>query len=310
METLANLISFVRSAELGSFSEAARRLALTPAAVSRNVAMLERNLGVRLFHRSTRRLALTEAGEAFRLAIAGSLDDIQTAITGISSDSGEPAGVLKVSMAPTFGVMHLLPMLPAFLARYPRIRPEWHFENRPVDIAAEGYDAAIGGGFDLSPGIVARTLAPAHIVAVASPAYMAGRVAPGDPAGLTELDGIVMRSLQSGRIRHWTMRDAVGNESAATLCEDIVVNDPAAMREAARLGLGVALLAMPDVLPELETGALVRLVPRWYADAGAISVYYASRTLLPGKTRAFVDWVADVFKRERLAERFAGSLGS
>ncbi|UKK86318.1 LysR family transcriptional regulator [Sphingopyxis sp. BSN-002] len=310
METLANLISFVRSAELGSFSEAARRLALTPAAVSRNVAMLERNLGVRLFHRSTRRLTLTEAGEAFRLAIAGSLDEIQAAIAGVASDSGEPAGVLKVSMAPTFGVMHMLPMLPAFLARYPRIRPEWHFENRPVDIVAEGYDAAIGGGFDLSPGVVARSLAPAHIVAVASPAYMAGRVAPNDPAGLTELDGIVMRSLQSGRIRHWTMRDAVGNESAATLREDIVVNDPAAMREVARLGMGVALLAMPDVLPELESGTLVRLVPRWYADAGAISVYYASRTLLPGKTRAFVDWVADVFKRERLAERFAGSLGS
>ena len=310
METLANLISFVRSAELGSFSEAARRLALTPAAVSRNVTMLERNLGVRLFHRSTRRLTLTEAGEAFRLAIAGSLDDIQVAIAGIASDSGEPAGVLKVSMAPTFGVMHLLPMLPAFLARYPRIRPEWHFENRPVDIVAEGYDAAIGGGFDLSPGVVARALAPAHIVAVASPAYMAGRVAPGDPAGLVEFEGIVMRSLQSGRIRHWMMRDAVGNESAATLREDIVVNDPAAMREVARLGLGVALLAMPDVLPELESGKLVRLVPRWYADAGAISVYYASRTLLPGKTRAFVDWVADVFKRERLAERFAGSLGS
>ena len=77
METLANLISFVRSAELDSFSEAARRLALTPAAVSRNVAMLERNLGVRLFHRSTRRLTLTDAGEAFRLAIAGSLDEIQ-----------------------------------------------------------------------------------------------------------------------------------------------------------------------------------------------------------------------------------------
>lgn len=308
METLANLESFVRSAELGSFSEAARRLGLTPAAVSRNVAILERNLGVRLFQRSTRRLTLTEAGEAFRLAIAGSLDDIQAAIAGVASDSGEPAGTLKVSMAPTFGVMHLLPMLPAFLARYPRIRPEWHFENRPVDIVAEGYDAAIGGGFDLSPGIVARTLAPAHIVAVASPVYMAGRVAPGDPAGLVELDGIVMRSLQSGRVRHWTMRNAAGDESAATLREDIVVNDPAAMREAARLGLGVALLAMPDVLPELDSGALVRLVPRWYADAGAISVYFASRTLLPGKTRAFVDWVAEAFKRERLAERFAGSL--
>lgn len=310
METLANLESFVRSAELGSFSEAARRLALTPAAVSRNVAMLERNLGVRLFHRSTRKLTLTEAGEAFRLAIAGSLGDIQAAIAGIASDSGEPAGVLKVSMAPTFGIMHILPTLPGFLARYPRIRPEWHFENRAVDIIAEGYDAAIGGGFDLSPGIVARALAPAHIVAVASPAYMSGRVAPTDPAALAAFDGIVMRSLQTGRIRHWTMRDAAGAERMATLSEDVVVNDPAAMREAARLGLGVALLAMPDVLPDLESGVLVRLVPRWYADAGAISVYYASRTLLPGKTRAFIDWLADVFKRERLAERFAGSLGT
>ncbi|MGN7932909.1 LysR substrate-binding domain-containing protein [Sphingopyxis sp. 22461] len=310
METLANLESFVRSAELGSFSEAARRLALTPAAVSRNVAMLERNLDVRLFHRSTRKLTLTEAGEAFRSAISGSLEDIQAAIAGIASDSGEPAGVLKVSMAPTFGMMHILPMLPGFLARYPRIRPEWHFENRAVDIVAEGYDAAIGGGFDLSPGIVARTLAPAHIVAVASPAYMAGRVAPTEPAALAALDGIVMRSLQSGRIRHWTMRNAEGAEAAVMLREDIVVNDPAAMREAARLGLGAALLAMPDVMSDLESGALVRLVPRWYADAGAISVYFASRTLLPGKTRAFVDWIADTFKRERFAERLAGSIGS
>lgn len=310
METLANLESFVRSAELGSFSEAARRLALTPAAVSRNVAMLERNLGVRLFHRSTRKLTLTEAGEAFRLAISGSLDDIQAAIAGIASDSGEPAGVLKVSMAPTFGMMHILPMLPDFLARYPRIRPEWHFENRPVDVIAEGYDAAIGGGFDLSPGIVARTLAPAHIVAVASPAYMAGRVAPSEPAALASFDGIVMRSLQSGRTRHWTMRNAAGDKSVAPLREDIIVNDPAAMREAARIGLGVALLAMPDVLPELERGALVRLLPRWYADAGAIAIYFASRTLLPGKTRAFVDWVSEAFKREQLAARFAGSLGA
>lgn len=310
METLANLECFVRSAESGSFSEAARKLALTPAAVSRNVAMLERNLGVRLFHRSTRKLTLTEVGEAFRLAISGSLGDIQAAISGITTEGGEPAGVLKVSMAPTFGIMHILPVLPAFLKRYPRIRPEWHFENRPVDIVAEGYDVAIGGGFDLSPGIVARTLAPAHIVAVASPAYMGERVAPADPEALSLLDGIVMRSLQSGRIRHWTMRNAAGAESAATLSEDIVVNDPAAMREAARLGLGVALLALPDVLPDVESGALVRLLPRWYADAGAISVYFASRTLLPGKTRVFVDWIAETFKRDGLAARFAGSLGS
>lgn len=94
----------------------------------------------------------------------------------------------------------------------------------------------------------------------------------------------------------------------APLSESIVVNDPAAMREAALLGLGVAMLAVPDVQPQLENGSLIRLVPRWYSDAGAISIYYASRSLLPAKTRVFVDWVADAFKREKLAERFAGSL--
>ena len=307
METLANLDAFVRSAECGSFSEAARRLSLTPAAVSRNVAMLERNLGVRLFHRSTRKLTLTEAGEGFRQAVAGNLEGLQAAIAGVSADGGEPVGTLKVSLPPTFGMSHVLPLLPGFLARHPRVRPEWHFENRQVDLVAEGYDAAIGGGFALSPGIVARTLAPAHIIAVASPAYMRGRVPPADPAGLQAFDGIVMRSLQTGRIRHWTMRDVAGSEMVAGQRESVVVNDPSAMREAALLGL--ALVAVPDVRTDLDRGDLVRLLPRWYADAGAISLYFASRAHLPAKTRAFVDWVGEAFKAERLAERFAGSLG-
>lgn len=309
METLANLESFVRSAESGSFSAAARRLALTPAAVSRNVAMLERNLGVRLFQRSTRKLTLTEAGESFLTAIGGNLESLQNAIAAVSAEDGQPAGVLKISLAPTFGMSHVLPLLPEFLQRYPRIRPEWHFENRAVDLFAEGYDAAIGGGFELAPGVVARTLAPAHIIAVASPAYLARRTPPADPSGLIELDGVVMRSLTSGRIRTWNMRNAQGDEAAAVMRESIVVNDPAALRESARLGLGVALLAVPDVLPWLESGELVRVLPRWWADAGAISLYYASRSLLPGKTRVFIDFVVEAFEREDYARRFAGSLG-
>lgn len=309
METLANLESFVRSAEAGSFSEAARRLSLTPAAVSRNVAMLERNLGVRLFHRSTRSLALTEAGEAFRLAVTDHLLGLQAAIASVATDGGEPAGVLKVSLPPLLGTTHILPLLPAFLARYPRIRPDWHFETRPVDLIAEGYDAAIGGGFDLTPGIIARTLAPAHIVAVASPGYLAGRPLPADPGGLADLDGIVMRAPRTGRVRQWTMRDVAGNEMAAPLRETLVLNEPAAMRDAALLGLGAAMLAVPDVLPELEAGRLVRLAPHWYADAGAISLYYASRALLPAKTRVFIEWVTEAFETQHLAERLAGSLG-
>ena len=309
METLANLESFVRSAETGSFSAAARRLALTPAAVSRNVALLERNLGVRLFQRSTRKLTLTEAGERFLVEIGGNLDALQAAIATVSTGRGEPAGVLKVSMAPTFGMTYVMPLLPAFLARYPMIRPDWHFESRQVDLIAEGYDAAMGGGFELAPGVVSRALAPAHLVAVASAAYMSGRVPPANPGDLAQLDGIVMRSSRSGRVRHRTMRDVAGVEMLARVGETITVNDPAAMREAAVLGLGVALLVVSDVLPWIERGELVRLLPHWYADAGAISIYYSTRTLLPAKTRAFVDFVVEAFERQRLAERFAGSIG-
>jgi DNA-binding transcriptional LysR family regulator len=301
METLANLESFVRAAQGGSFSEAARRLGLTAAAVSRNVAMLERNLGVRLFQRSTRKLTLTEAGERFLVSINGSLDALQAAIAGAADHHSEPAGVLKVSLTPTFGVTHILPLLPPFLAKYPRIKPEWHFETRPVDLIAEKYDAAIGGGFDLAPGLVARTLAPVHIVAVASPAYMSRRPLPADPSGLAAYDGIAMRSLYTGRIRQWMLRNAQGVEMAGPLAETIVVNDPAAVREAARLGLGVSLIALFDVERELDRGELIRLLPGWYADAGVVSLYYASRTLISAKTRVFVDFVVNAFQKKRSA---------
>jgi DNA-binding transcriptional LysR family regulator len=309
METLANLESFVQSAELGGFSPAARRMAVTPAAVSRNVAMLEKNLGVRLFHRSTRKLTLTEAGERFLHSVRDNLAQLQSAISDVSADNVEPAGVLKISVSPTFGIGYLLPMLPEFMRRYPLIRPEWVFENRQVDLVAEGLDAAIGGGFDLTPGVVSKTLAPAHVVAVASPGFMSGKTGPVEPEDLAAYDGIAMRSVRTGRIRHWQMRNAVGEERLAAPIEKLVVNDPAAMCRAALLGLGVTLISKADALPHLESGELVRLLPDWYADAGPISIYYANRTLLPAKTRAFVDFVADTFRRNKLAEKFAGSLG-
>lgn len=309
METLANLESFVRSAELGGFSAAARRLAITPAAVSRNVATLEANLGIRLFHRSTRRLTLTEAGDRFLHSIRDNLENLQGAIADVAHDRGEPSGLLKVSMSPAFGIGYILPLMPEFLQRYPLVRPEWMLENRPVDLIAEGYDAAIGGGFELAPGVIARTLAPAHLVAVASPAYMKDRIAPIDPSGLAALDGIVMRLTRTGRTRQWVMRNAAGAEIPAELPEKIVINDPAGMCRAAVLGLGVTMIAMPDALPYLDSGELIRLLPQWYTDAGPISLYYANRTLLPAKTRAFVDFLTETFQKNRLAERFAGSLG-
>ena len=309
METLANLESFVRSATTGSFSAAARALALTPAAISRNVATLERNLGTRLFHRSTRKLTLTEAGELFLQQIGNNLEGLQDAIAAVATAKGEPAGVLKVSISLILGLNYIMPLLPEFLGRYPRIRPDWQFDNRQVDLIAEGFDAAIGGGFELTPGLIARELAPMHIVAVASPAYMKGRTPPADPTELAGFDGIVLRSSRTGRLRQRVMRDRAGKELPAEVQETIVVNDPAAMSRAALLDLGVALIVMPEALPYLESKALVRLVPDWYADLGSISLYYASRTLLPAKTRVFVDFVLEAFRRNRLAERFAGDIG-
>jgi DNA-binding transcriptional LysR family regulator len=309
METLANLESFAKSAETGSFSTTARLMSLTPAAVSRNVAMLERNLGVRLFHRSTRKLTLTEAGERFLHAIRGNLEQLQASIADVATDRGDPAGVLKVSLGLSFGVDYIVPLLPEFLGRYPKIHPDWRFESRQVDLIAEGLDAAIGGGIELAPGVVSRNLAPLHIIAVASPDYLKGRTLPSDPSGLAAFDGIVLRSMRSRRVAARIMRNAAGDEMEVAQQATLTFDDPEAMCRAALLGLGVTLIAVPHALPHLETGALVRLIPNWYSDAGPISIYYATRNLLPAKTRVFVDFVVEAFRRNRLAERFAGSLG-
>ena len=302
METLANLESFVRSAESGSFSSAARRLALTPAAVSRNVAQLERNLGVRLFQRSTRGLTLSEAGERFLRSVQGGLDSIQGAIADITVNAGQPAGVLKLNAAPGLGMDYLLPLMPAFLERYPAVVPDWYFDNRPLDLIAGGFDAAIGGGFDLPDGMVARELGRIHLIAVASPAFLRGKRRPKEPGALAEIASVAMRSPLSGRMRTNVMRNIAGSETAVVLKPVITVNDPDALCRATLLGLGVGLIAVPHAAPHLRSGALERLLPDWHCDVGPISLYFASQKLLPAKTRVFVDFVTTAFREQKLAQ--------
>lgn len=304
METLSNLECFVRSAQASSFSAAARRLALTPAAVSRNVAQLERNLGVTLFQRNTRGLTLTEAGARFLDSVAGGLDTIQDAIAGLTTHAGEPAGVLKLNAAHRFGCDFLLPMMPAFLARYPAVLPDWHFDNRQVHLIRDGFDAAIGGGFDLPPGVVARTLAPLHIVAVATPHFQRGRRLPTRPADLAGHEGVVLRSAFSGRVIGHTLRNAAGDTESCEQRAAITVNDPDAVVKSVLMHMGIGLMAMPHVMQYLESGELVRVLPDWHEDAGAISLYFGSQKLLPAKTRAFVDFVLDHFREQQLAQRF------
>lgn len=305
METLTSLESFVRSAEAGSFAEAARRLGLTPAAVGKNVARLETRLGVRLFQRSTRRLTLTEAGERFLGEVRGGLSSIQHAVANLASAAGQPAGILKVSMGVTFGRDYVLPMLERFLQRYPAISPDWHFDNGPADLIAHGFDAAISGAMELSPGVVARKLAPAHRILVASPGYLIDHPAPQIPADLAQHAGILLRSPQTGRIRPWSLHTRRHDEAGIALQQRMTLSDPDAACRATEMGLGIALVSLPHALPYLERGSLLRVLPEWYVDAGHVSVYFSAHALLPAKTRAFVDSLVEHFNEQRLPERFS-----
>jgi DNA-binding transcriptional LysR family regulator len=305
MESMSSIECFVRSAEAGSFSEAARRLSLTSAAVGKNVAKLESNLGVRLFQRSTRSLKLTEAGELFLVEVSGGLATIQSAVANLARADGQPAGTLKISMGTGFGRTYIVPLLADFLKLYPAIVPDWHFDNRRVDMVAEGFDAAIGGGFDLPPGVVARTLAPAHGVLVAAPNYFANKTMPRVPEELAQHDGILIRSPQTGRIRPWPLRNQANEQMPITLRTRMTMSDPDAACEAAQLGLGIALISMPNALHYLENKKLIRVMPDWYVDIGTLSLYFTAQKLLPAKTRAFVDFVVEHFRKEKLAKRFS-----
>ena len=306
MAHLQHLVSFVQTAEHGSFSAAARVLGLTPAGVSKNVARLEAHLGARLFHRSTRRLSLTEKGEHFLAQVNGPLASLQTAVAAGGAGEQVPTGTLKVSMGHAFGRHFLVPLLGEFLVRYPRIVPDWHFDNRQVDIVGEGFDAAIGGGFPMAAGVVARELGPVHIVAVASPAYMQGRAAPRTPQDLAAFDCIMRRSTPTGRVRPWTLGSRRAGEQTVSCQPRIILSDPEAVAQAARQGLGVALLPMPFAFGPIRSGELVRLLPGWYSDAGPLSLYYPSKKMLAAKTRHFVDFVLERFRSVDFARLIDG----
>lgn len=305
METLNSIECFVRSAEAGSFSEAARRLGLTSAAVGKNVAKLEAGVGVRLFHRSTRHLTLTEAGQRFLAEVSGGLTTIQTAVANLGSAAGEPSGTLRVSMGNSFGLTYIVPLLDNFLKQYPRISPDWHFDNRPVDLLGENFDAAIGGGFDIAPGVVARDLGPAHRVLVASPQYLRERPQITGPADLAECDGILVRSPQTGRVRSWPLRNRAGQQVPIQLRQHITMSDAEAVCRIAEMGMGIGLTSMPHAVPYLDSGRLLRVLPDWYVDGGMLALYFPAQNLLPAKTRAFVDFIVAHFRQHKLAQRFS-----
>jgi DNA-binding transcriptional LysR family regulator len=305
-ELAIHLDAFVASADEASFSAAARRLGITPAAVSKSVARLEGSVGVRLFQRSTRRLSLTEEGERLYRQVRAPWQAVGEALVQLRQGAGRPAGTLKVALAQTVGRLYFVPLLDSFLQRYPDIVPDLHFDNRQVDLIGGGFDVAIGGGIDLTEGLVARELAQVHSVLVAAPAYLERAGVPADPADLGRHRGLLRRSLAAGRLLPWTLKDGGGAEVVPAIQPVAVLDDPEALGRAAACGLGIALLPLPHALPWLDSGELVRVLPGWDARTGPLSIYYSSRKLLPAKVKVFVDHVVDEARARGYDRRFAG----
>lgn len=303
-ESISHLVSFIYSAEEGGFSPAARRLGLSPAAVSKNVARLEQHLGVRLFQRTTRQLHLTSEGERYLQEVAEPWKRIEEATQATRQGAGQPGGTLKIAMAPLVGRTYFVPMLEEFLRRYPAIVPDLHVENRQVDLVGEGFDVAIGGGVDLNEGMVARELTSVHSIVVASPAYLAERGWPSGPDELARHAGIARRAVGSGRLLGWTLRGLDGQQAPVGLRTVAVCDDPEAMAQAALAGVGVTVLPLPHAQPFLRSGALVDVLPGWHVQGRALCLYYASRRLLPAKTRVFIDFVVERFETQGLARQF------
>ena len=306
-ELRSYLDAFIAAANEGSFSAAARHLGLTPAAVSKSVGQFETRLGVRLFQRSTRRLALTTDGERLYAQVKLPWSEIGDALTDLRQGAGKPAGTLKVALAHTVGREYFVPMMDGFVRRYPGVVPDLHFDNRQVDMIAESFDVAIGGGIELTDALIARELARLRIVLVAAPAYLKAHPAPAHPLELARHRGLLRRSLSSGRLVPWTLKNKAGQEVVASVRPVMVLDDPEAMARAAASGMGIALLPLPHALSLLESGELVRVLPAWYAETLPLSIYYTSRKLLPAKVRVFVDYVIEEFRARGHASRFGQS---
>lgn len=307
MDLAPYLDAFVAAADDASFSAAARRLGITPAAVSKSVARLESGLGVRLFQRSTRSLSLTEEGERLYRQVRLPWTEVGAALAELQQGAGKPAGTLKVSLAPTVGRTYFVPLLEQFMARYPDIVPDLYFDNRQVDLIAQGFDVAIGGGIELTEGLVARELAQVRSVLVAAPAYLERHAAPEQPAGLSRHRGLLRRSIATGRLMPWVLKDASGGEVVANVRAMAVLDDPEALARAAACGLGVALLPLPHALPLLDAGELVRVLPAWYAETRPLCIYYSSRRQLPAKVRVFVEHIVTAARERGYDRKFAAA---
>jgi DNA-binding transcriptional LysR family regulator len=286
----ADLAAFLAIARHRSFRRASIELRCTPSALSHRLRALEEKLDLRLFNRTTRSVALTEAGRLLYERVQPAFRDIEDALGDLASFRGAPAGTLRINAPRVAAQMVLLPLVTRFLAAFPEVRVEILVDEALIDMVSQGFDAGVRFGETIAQDMVAVPIGPRQRSAVvASPAFFAHYPRPTRPDQLRDLPCIRFR-LGSGRDYAWEF-EKDGKELAIAVDGPLALSDTGLIVEAAMAGTGIAYCLEDQVMAFIATGRLERVLENWCAPYGGFYLYYPSRRQLPAPLRAFVDFI-------------------
>lgn len=289
MKQLQGLLAFVEAATTGSLTAAAERLDVTPAAVSKSLARLETQLGVRLLHRSTRRLSLTDEGAGFLSKARLALRALDDAVDEVSQAARVPAGRVRISVGIGFGRRWVLPLLPVLTRRHPALAIELDLDNRPVDLVAEGFDIGIRGAVVDDSSLVARRVCRLPVVLVASPAYLKRSGVPTSVDDLSAHHCALVRYAGSSAIG-WRFRRPGGRRIEIVPEAALTLSDPEALLDVALAHAGIAQVGLHHALPYLRSGRLQLVLPDWHDNGEReIVLHYPHRQFLAPRVRVVVD---------------------
>lgn len=285
--------AFVTVANKRSFTTAGAELGVTGSAVSQTVRQLEERLGVRLLHRTTRSVGLTEAGERLYASLKPAFVQMRAAVESLNELRERPAGTLRLTVPRGLTAFFHEPMLAEFLALYPEIRFDLSFDDGLVDIVAQGFDAGIRFGETLEKDMIAvDAFGPERLAVVGSPAYFTRHRKPKHPRDLHAHDCIGYRYVTSGVCYRWEF-DEEGREFEIEIDGRVTCNDVAMMIRLALDGVGLAMTSEDYVRPFLKDGQLVRVLDAFCSPFPGFHLYYSSRTQTPLKLRVFIDFLLE-----------------
>ncbi|WP_410013496.1 LysR substrate-binding domain-containing protein [Sodalis sp. C49] len=283
-ERLKGLSAFVYTARYGSFAAAAEQLNLTSSAVGKSVARLEQRLDTRLFERTTRRLVLTDAGQAFFATCTRVLNDLADAQAVLASHAHTPMGRLRIDLPASFGRLIVMPILIAFFRRHTHLRPHITFTDRFVDLVDEGVDVAvrIGGVGDLPPAIGSRYLGTERLIFCAAPAYLKSRGVPLTVKALSDHDCVVYGKSDGAGAR-WLLPAEGGRTRGLEIAHHMMVSDSEAQVAALEAGAGLAQIATWLVSKSLDEGKLVPVLPEAVVDGLPLHITWPKNKQLTPK---------------------------